>query len=125
MANVYEDVFLTQGVDAVAALGNRIGLYTSGGARVGTAYADTTWGSAAVLSGAGNDRKATKTGSEVSIAVPASAVTAGTTITHYGVLNGSTLLRRVDLEPVSIVVNRADMAFEVRVTPILEFNPVE
>ena len=124
MANVYEDGFLTGGVNALAALGNRIGLYTSTGARVGTVYADTTW-AAAVLSGSGNARKASRTGSEVTITIPASTVTAGTAITHYGVLNGSTLLRRVDLQPVSLTVNRADMAFDVKVTPSLEFDPVE
>ncbi|GAA3963199.1 hypothetical protein [Gordonia caeni] len=124
MANVYEDAYLTQGVNALVALGNRIGLYTSTGARVGTVYADTTW-AAAVLSGSGANRVATRTGSEVTITVPASTVTAGTQITHYGVLTGTTLLRKVDLEPVSITVNRADMAFDVRVTPSLAFNPTE
>lgn len=124
MANVYEDAYLTQGVNALAGLGNRIGLYTSTGARVGTVYADTTW-AAAVLSGTGANRVATRTGSEVTITVPSGTLTAGTQITHYGVLTGTTLLRKVDLEPVSITVNRADMAFDVRVTPSLAFNPTE
>ena len=124
MANEYADTYLTQGVDALAGTGNRIGLYTSTGARVGTVYADTTWG-AAVLSGSGAARKAARTGSEVTITVPAGTLSAGAQITHYGVLSGTTLLRKVDLEPVSITVNRADMAFDVRVTPTLEFNPTE
>lgn len=124
MATIYEDGYLTAGVNALAGTGNRIGLYTSTGARVGTVYADTTWASA-VLSGSGAARKASRTGSEVTINVPASTVTAGAQITHYGVLTGTTLLRKVDLEPVSLTVNRADMAFDVRVTPTIEFNPTE
>lgn len=124
MANVYEDGFLTGSVNAIAALGNRIGLYLSTGTRVGTAYADTTWG-AAVLSGTGDARKASRTGSEVTVTVPASTVAVGAVITHYGVLNGSTLLRRVDLEPVSLTINRADLPFDVRITPTIEFNPAE
>lgn len=124
MATIYEDGYLTAGVNALAGTGNRIGLYTSTGARVGTVYADTTW-AAAVLSGSDANRVATRTGSEVTITVPASTVTAGTVITHYGVLSGTTLLRKIDLEPVSLTVNRADMAFDVRVTPTIAFNPEE
>lgn len=124
MANIYEDSYLTAGVNALAGTGNRIGLYLSTGARVGTVYADTTW-AAAVLSGSGASRVATRTGSEVTITVPSGTLAAGAQITHYGVLNGTTLLRKVDLEPVSITVNRADMTFDVRVTPTLEFNPAE
>ncbi len=124
MANIHEDPYLTAGVNALAGTGNRIGLYLSTGTRVGTVYADTTW-AAAVLSGSGANRVATRTGSEVTITVPSGALSAGEQITHYGVFNGSTLLRRVDLEPVSITVNRGDMAFDVRVTPSIEFNPAE
>ncbi len=124
MANIHEDAYLTAGVNALAGTGNRIGLYLSTGVRVGTVYADTTW-AAAVISGSGDARTATRTGSEVTITVPASTLTAGAQITHYGVLSGTTLLRRVDLEPVSITVNRADMAFDVRVTPSIAFNPAE
>lgn len=124
MSNIYEDTYITQGVNALAALGNRIGLYLSNGNRVGTAYADTTWGTS-VLSGSGAARKATRTGSEVTINIPASTLSAGDVITHYGILNGTTLLRRIDLEPVSLTVNRGDMSFDVRVTPNIEFNPTE
>lgn len=124
MANIYEDTYLEQGVNALAALGNRIGLYRQNGTRAGTAFADTTWGAAA-LSGSGASRKATSTGSEVTVTVPAGVLSAGDVITHYGILNGNTLLRRVDLEPVSLTVNRGDMAVPVRVTPVLEFDGVE
>lgn len=124
MANVYEDGFLTAGADAIAALGNRIGLYTSAGARVGTAYADTTWGTAA-LSGSGSARVATKTGSTVTITVPASTVANSTVISHYGVLSGSTLLRKVDLTPITITVNDGSQSFTVSVTPSLVFDPTE
>lgn len=124
MAAIYEDAYLTAGVNALAGTGNRIGLYLSNGSRVGTVSADTTWATA-VLSGSGATRTATRTGSEVTITVPAATVSAGAQITHYGVLSGSTLLRKVDLEPISLTVNRADMAFDVRVTPSIAFNPVE
>lgn len=124
MANIYEDAYLTAGVNALAGTGSRIGLYLSTGARVGTVYADTTWGTAA-LSGSGAARIATRSGSEVVITVPPETLPAGAQITHYGVLTGTTLLRKVGLEPVSVIVNRGDMAFEVRVTPTLEFNPQE
>ena len=124
MPNIYEDAYLTAGVNALAGTGNRIGLYKSNGTRVGTVYADTTW-AAAVLSGSGGAKVATRTGSEVTITVPSGACAAGDVITHYGVLNGTTLLKRIELEPVSLTVNRADMAFDVRVTPSLIFDPVE
>lgn len=124
MANSYEDTYLTQGVNALAALGNRIGLYLSTGARVGTVFADTTWGTAA-LSGSGNDRVATRTGSEAIIVVPGGTLSNGAVITHYGIHNGTTLLRRVDLQPVTLTINNGSLAFPVRVTPVLDFNPTE
>ncbi len=124
MANIYEDGFITGSAAAIAALGNRIGLYLSTGVRVGTVYADTTWGSP-TLSGSGGAKKATVTGSEVTINVTASLLANGDQITHYGILSGTTLLRKVDLEPVSLVVNDGSQAFPVRVTPKLEFNPTE
>lgn len=124
MANSYEDTYLTQGVNALAALGNRVGLYDSGGSRVGTAYADTTWGTAA-LSGSGGSRKATRTGSKVTVTVPASTVSNGTVITHYGIHNGSTLLRKVDLTPISVTVNDGSQSFTIDVTPVIDFNPAE
>lgn len=124
MANINEDAWLTAGCTALAAAGTTIGLYLSTGARVGTVSATTTWGSS-VLSGSGAARIATTTGSQVVITVPADVLTAGAQITHYGVLSGSTLLRRVDLQPVALTVNRGDLAFEVRVTPSLVFDPQE
>lgn len=124
MANVYEDGFLTAAANAIAGLGNRIGLYTSTGARVGTVYTDTTWGTT-TLSGSGAARKAEKPGSEVEITVPGGTVPNGTQITQYGVLNGTTLQRRVDLEPLTLTVNDGSKEFKVKVTPKIEFNPVE
>lgn len=124
MANSYEDTYLTQGADALAALGNRIGLYTSAGVRVGTAYADTTW-AAAVLSGTAPARIATKTGSKVTITVPASTVANGTVISHYGVHSGTTLLRKVDLKPLTATVSDGSQAFSVDVTPVIQFDGVE
>lgn len=124
MANIYEDGYLTAAADALAALGNRIGLYTSAGARVGTAYADTTWGTAA-LSGTAPARIATKTGSKVTITVPASTVANGTVISHYGVHNGTTLLRRVDLKPITITVSDGSQAFTVDVTPSVSTDGTE
>ena len=124
MANIYEDGFITGAAAAIAALGNRIGLYLSTGVRVGTVYADTTWGSPA-LSGSGGARMATVTGSEVTINVTGGLLSNGAQITHYGILSGTTLLRKIDLEPVSLTVNDGAQAFPVRVTPKLEFNPTE
>ncbi|MGB3301763.1 MAG: hypothetical protein WBA98_03655 [Gordonia sp. (in: high G+C Gram-positive bacteria)] len=124
MANINEDAYLTQGAAAIGALGKTIALYLSTGARVGTVSADTTWGTP-VLSGSGAARVATLPGSEAMVSVPAGVLSAGAVITHYGIMSGSTLLRRVDLEPVSLTVNRGDIAFEVRVTPTLVFDPSE
>lgn len=124
MANSYEDGYLTAGVNALAALGNRVGLYDDEGDRVGTAYADTTWGTAA-LSGSVGSRKAIRTGSKVTVSVPASTVANGTTITHYGIHNGSTLLRKVGLTPISVIVNDGSQAFTIDVTPVIDFNPTE
>lgn len=124
MANIYEDAYLIAGVDAIAALGKTVALYLSTGTRVGTVAADTTWGAAA-LSGSGASKVATRTGSEVLLSVPAGVLAAGAVITHYAIMSGSTLLRRVDLEPVSLTVNRPDLGFDVRVTPSLVFDPTE
>ncbi len=124
MANIYEDGFISGAASAIAALGNRIGLYLGTGTRVGTVYADTTWGSPA-LSGSGGTRKATVTGSEVTVNVTGGLLSNGDQITHYGILNGTTLLRKIDLEPVSLTVNDGAQAFPVRVTPVIEFDPNE
>ena len=124
MANVYEDTYLTQGVTALSALGNRIGLFTSAGVRVGTVYADTTWGTATVT-GTAPARKGVRTGSKVTINVPASTVATGTVISHYGIFNGTTLLRKVDLKPLTATVSDGSQAFDIDVTPTMEFDPTE
>lgn len=124
MANINEDAYLTAGATAIGALGKTVALFLSTGSRVGTVAADTTWG-AATLSGSGAAKVANLTGSEVVLSVPAGTLTAGAVITHYGIMSGSTLLRRVDLEPVSLTVNRGDISFDVRVTPSLVFDPSE
>lgn len=104
---------------AITALGNRIGLY-AGVTRVGTVYADTSWGTP--VDGSGGDAgKAVSTGSKVTITVPASTVSNGTTITRYGIFNGATLLRTNDL-PVSLVVNDGSQAFQVDVTPTFKYR---
>lgn len=105
--------------NAIVALGNRIGLYV-GTTRVGSVYADTTWGGAVKVTESGID-KAQCTGSTVTITVPANTVAAGTVINKYGVFNGSTLLRTEDL-PVSLTVNDAAQAFNVDITPIFKYR---
>lgn len=104
---------------AVTALGNRIGLYY-GSTRVGTVYADTTWGSAA--DGSGDDtNKAVVTGSTVTITVPGGTVPNGTVINRYGIFNGTTLLRTNDL-PVSLTVNDGSQTLQVDVTPVYKYK---
>lgn len=104
---------------AIVALGNRIGLYY-GSTRVGTVYADTTWGSAA--DGTGDDaNKAVVTGSTVTVNVPGGTVPNGTVINRYGIFNDSTLLRTNDL-PVALTVNDAAQALQVDVTPIFKYK---
>lgn len=105
--------------NAITALGNRIGLY-AGATRVGTVYADTTWGGAATGTGPDSD-KAVSTGTKVTITVPGGTVSNGTTITRYGIFNGATLLRTNDL-PVSLVVNDGSQAFQVDVTPVFKYR---
>jgi hypothetical protein len=115
----YSDAHRNAAADAITALGNRIGLY-AGAARVGTAYADTTW-SPAVKVTESNVDKAQSTGSKVTISVPANTLTNGAVIDHYGVHNGSTLLRRIPL-PQSITINDATQAFEIDVTPVFKLR---
>lgn len=104
---------------AITALGNRIGLY-AGATRVGTAYADTSWGTP--VDGAGGDAgKAISTGTKVTITVPAAAVSNGTIINRYGIFNGATLLRTNDL-PISLTVNDGSEAFQVDVTPTFKYR---
>lgn len=120
MATTYETAHLNASANAITALGNRIGLYLSTGARVGTVYADTTWGSAAAGSG-GDSGKAVATGSTVTITIPASTLANGNVITQYAVFSGTTLLRRVDL-PASITVNDATQALQIDVTPVFKYS---
>ncbi|MGC4964229.1 hypothetical protein [Gordonia sp. DT101] len=120
MASTYTDAHRNACADALAALGNRIGLYTADGVRVGTVYGDTTWGTASKVTEDGYDW-AKKTGSTVALTVPAVTVPNGTVIAKYGVHSGSTLLRTEDL-PVSLVVNDGTQSFSVDVTPILRFR---
>ncbi|AEL97948.1 hypothetical protein CL65_gp040 [Mycobacterium phage Patience] len=118
MASVYTDAHRNACANAITALGNRIGLYV-GSTRVGTVYADTTWGSAAKVNEGGTD-KAVATGSTVTITVPGGTVSNGTVITHYGIHNGSTLLRREAL-PLSLTVNDGSQSFSVDVTPVFKY----
>ncbi|MGV7360617.1 hypothetical protein PJH21_29755, partial [Mycobacterium kansasii] len=52
--STYADAHRNACANAITALGNRIGLYY-GSTRVGTVYADTTWGSAAKVTEGGYD----------------------------------------------------------------------
>ncbi|WLP90272.1 hypothetical protein [Gordonia sp. NB41Y] len=119
MASTYTDTHRNACANAIAALGNRIGLYV-GTTRVGTVYADTTWGSAAKVTEDGYDW-AKIIGSTGTITVPASTVANGTVIDRYGVHNGTTLLRTEAL-PVALTVNDGSQAFSVDVTPILRYR---
>lgn len=117
---------------AITALGNRIGLY-AGATRVGTVYADTTWGPATDITEAIDPSqpvdpaenpevpKAKVTGSTVTISVPADTVPNGTIINRYGVFNGTTLLRRAPL-PVSMVINDGSQPFQIDVTPSFKYR---
>ena len=104
---------------AITALGNRIGLYY-GATRVGTAYADTAWGTPTDITEASID-KAQSVGSTVTISVPASTVPNGTVIDRYGVFNGTTLLRTEAL-PISLVINDGSQDFQVDVTPRFKYR---
>ena len=115
MATIYQDAHLLACVSSIAALGNRIGLYV-GGTRVGTVYADTTWGSAAKVTEDGFTWGKV-IGSAGTITVPGGTVSNGTIIDRYGIHNGSTLLR-TELLPVSLVINDGSQAFSVDVTPV-------
>lgn len=121
MVAVYADAHMLACADAIKALGNRVGLYY-GSTRVGTVYADTTWGAAAKVTEDSNTWGKV-VGSTVTISVPASTVANGTVIDGYGIFNGTTLLRR-ELMPLSIVVNDGAQAFTVDVTPIFRYRPI-
>ncbi|OBC11447.1 hypothetical protein A5784_35215 [Mycobacterium sp. 852013-50091_SCH5140682] len=129
--SVYQDAHRNACANAIVALGARIGLY-AGGTRVGTVYADTTWGAAAKISEAINPAqpvsgsnpvvdKAQSVGSTVTISVPASTVANGTVIDRYGVFNGTTLLRTEAL-PISLTINDGSQAFQVDVTPTYKYR---
>ncbi|AXC38106.1 hypothetical protein SEA_MULCH_28 [Gordonia phage Mulch] len=122
MASTYTDAHRNACAAAIAALGNRVGLYTSAGARVGTVFADTTWGAAAKVTEDGFDWGKVN-GSQVTITVPAGTVADGTQITRYGIHNGTTLLRSEDL-PVGLTINDGDVAFSVDVTPSFRYRGI-
>ncbi|UXE05239.1 hypothetical protein SSEA_SKINNY_33 [Mycobacterium phage Skinny] len=115
----YEAAHRRACASAITALGNRIGLY-AGSTRVGTVYADTTWGTATDVS-EGGVAKAQVTGSKVTISIPASTVSNGTEIDGYGVFNGSTLLRRESL-PATITINDGSQAISIDVTPVFKYR---
>lgn len=117
--SVYSDAHRNACAAAITALGNRIGLYY-GSTRVGTVYADTTWGSASKVNEGGFDWGKV-TGSTVTITVPGGTVSNGTVIDGYGVFSGATLLRRETL-PVSLTINDGSQAFSVDVTPTFKYR---
>lgn len=115
--SVYEDAHLLACANAITALGNRIGLY-AGATKVGSAavaVADTTWGTTAKITESGVDY-ARRPGSTVTITIPATTVGNGTVITHYGILNGTTLLRRVLLD-VALTINNGAKEAKIDITP--------
>ncbi|WEV84070.1 hypothetical protein N855_gp26 [Mycobacterium phage Muddy] len=116
---VYQDAHRNACANAIVALGNRIGLYMDT-TRVGTVYADTTWGGAAKVTEGGID-KAVSTGSTVTITVPGGTVSNGAVINRYGIFNGSTLLRTEAL-PVSLTVNDGSQEFKMDVTPQFKYR---
>lgn len=116
---VYQPAHRRACAEAITALGNRIGLY-AGSTRVGTVYADTTWGAATDITEGGVD-KAQVTGSTVTITIPAGTVANGTVIDGYGIFSGSTLLRRNTL-PVSLTINDGSQQVQVDVTPVFTYR---
>lgn len=110
----WEDAPLISATKTVAELWKRVGLY-KGAVRVGTVYTDTTWDNGAIVTESGN-KYGKCIGAMVPIVVPAGTLTNGDVITHYGLLNGTTLSRRKDL-PYSVVVNDATKAITINVTP--------
>lgn len=130
--SVYADAHRNACANAITALGNRIGLYY-GSTRVGTVYADTTWGAAVKVTEPRdasqpfnattnpNVDKAVATGTTVTISVPAIPLPNGTVIDGYGIFNGTTLLRRSDL-PISLTINDGSQPFSVDVTPTFKYR---
>ena len=119
----YEDAHLLACADAITALGNRIGLYQSNGNRVGTVYADTTWQTATKVT-EGGIVYARRAGSTVTILVPSGTLSNGAVINRYGILNGSTLLRKIEL-PVTQTVNNGSLDFQIDVTPVYYYRSAE
>ena len=132
MASVYTDAHRNACAAAIAALGNRIGLYY-GSTRVGTVFADTTWGAAAKITEPvdatqpfhattnPNVDKARVNGTAVTLTIPPGTVPNNTTINRYGIHNGTTLLRTMDL-PVSLIVNDGGQQVQVDVTPVFKYR---
>lgn len=116
---VYEAAHRRACAQAITALGNRIGLYT-GATRVGTVYADTTWGAATDIT-EGGIAKAQVTGSTVTITIPGGTVANGAVVDGYGIFNGTTLLRRNTL-PVSLTINDGSQQVQVDVTPVFKYR---
>jgi hypothetical protein len=119
----YEDAHLLACANAITALGNRIGLYQSNGNRVGTVYADTTWQTATKVT-EGGIVYARRAGSTVTILVPSGTLSNGAVIYRYGILNGSTLLRKIEL-PVTQTVNNGSLDFQIDVTPVYYYRSAE
>lgn len=117
--SVYADAHRNACANAITALGNRIGLY-AGATRVGTVFADTTWGAAAKVTESTID-KAVSVGSTVTITIPGGTVANGTIIDGYGIFNGTTLLRR-EVLPVSITINDGSQSLQVDVTPTFKYR---
>lgn len=111
---IWDDAPLQAATNAVAAMWARVGLY-KGAVRVGTVYADTTWGSATIVTENGI-KYGRALGSTVGIVIPGGTLTNGDVITHYGLLNGTTLSRRKDL-PFSFTVGDATKPITINVTP--------
>lgn len=84
----------------------------TGASRIGVLEGNTTWAGAAMGSG-GDVGKAVAPGSAVSFSIPAS-----TTVSHWGLWNGSTFLRGYPLDA-SITVNAAGPA-PVDITPVIK-----
>ncbi|MFN3005152.1 hypothetical protein [Mycolicibacterium wolinskyi] len=128
----YQAAHRRAAASAICALGNRIGLY-AGATRVGTVFADTTWGTAADITEAVDPTqpvdpvenpevpKAIVPGSQVMISVAANTVDDGTIIDRYGVHNGSTLLRTAPLQ-IAMIINDGSQAFQVNVTPSFKYR---
>ncbi|MGZ9829849.1 hypothetical protein ACXYTP_23330 [Tsukamurella ocularis] len=121
-APIYTDPHGIACCAAITALGNRIGLYANA-TRAGTAYADTTWGTP-TKNTVGSIDWYQSAGSKATITIPGGTVANGTVITHYGVHNGTTLLRRVEL-PVALTINDGSQAVTVDVTPTYRYRSTD